>query len=176
MAIIFHTCHVEFYVDFSYTKFVMTVELHSRKPKAGSCDTHVTQWEFKDAQEPCTWGLWVSFNSFFHVLQLLPIRFTQQKSCCIGKSTTKHLQKLIENRTPSPYLITVIWKSVFVDFSTWCINPPNCVPYWQCRLFINIRRCRPMYHRHVSSRDWLFDPHLTADQSNLGVTLRKRAS
>ena len=28
----------------------------------------------------------------FHVLQLLPIRFTQQNSCCINKSTIKHLQ------------------------------------------------------------------------------------
>ena len=27
----------------------------------------------------------------FHVLQLLPIRFTQQNSCCISKSMIKHL-------------------------------------------------------------------------------------
>ena len=34
--------------------------------------------------------IWFIFN----VLQLLPIRFTQQNSCCISKSMMKHLQKL----------------------------------------------------------------------------------
>ena len=29
----------------------------------------------------------------FHVLQLLPIRCTQQNSCCISKSTMKNMQK-----------------------------------------------------------------------------------
>ena len=28
----------------------------------------------------------------FHILQLLPIRITQQNACCISKSTMKHLQ------------------------------------------------------------------------------------
>ena len=30
----------------------------------------------------------------FHVLQLLPIKFTQQNLCCISKSIMKHMQKL----------------------------------------------------------------------------------
>ena len=29
----------------------------------------------------------------FHVVQLLPIIFTQQELCCIGKLTMKHLHK-----------------------------------------------------------------------------------
>ena len=33
-------------------------------------------------------------DRFSHVLRLLPIRFTQEDSCCIGKSTMKHLQHL----------------------------------------------------------------------------------
>ena len=38
--------------------------------------------------------MWVLFGSFFHVLKLLLIGFTQQNPCCISKSTLKHLQKV----------------------------------------------------------------------------------
>ena len=38
--------------------------------------------------------MWVLFGSFFHVLQLLPIRYTQHNYlCCVNKSTVKHMQK-----------------------------------------------------------------------------------
>ena len=36
----------------------------------------------------------------FHVLQLLPIRFTQQNSWCINKPTMKHMQKLDKKIEP----------------------------------------------------------------------------
>ena len=37
----------------------------------------------------------------FHVLQLLPIRFTHKKLCCVSKSTVKRLPKSrIGNQTP----------------------------------------------------------------------------
>ena len=34
-------------------------------------------------------GIWF----VFHVVQLLPFIFTQQKSCCVGKPMMKHLHK-----------------------------------------------------------------------------------
>ena len=50
---IFHTCHVEFHVNFSSTENVMECDpkLPSCKPKVEAHDT-LNQGEFKDSQEP----------------------------------------------------------------------------------------------------------------------------
>jgi len=43
----------------------------------------------------------------FHVLQLLPLRFTQQNLCCTNKSTIKYHQNTPKKRT-SPDLYVVV--------------------------------------------------------------------
>ena len=45
----------------------------------------------------------------FHVLQLLPIKFTQRNLCCISKSTMKYQSDL-------PWFRYGYHKHVFVDF------------------------------------------------------------
>ena len=44
------------------------------------------------------WNQWLRYVGVswfvFHVLQLLPITFTQQHSCCNSEFMMKHLQKL----------------------------------------------------------------------------------
>ena len=63
---------------------------------------------------------YVGVNWFvFHVLQLLLIRFTQQNSCCIRKSSMKHLQK------PDPKSDLPCFSCV--DFLSRNIGPPDCV-------------------------------------------------
>jgi hypothetical protein len=62
----------------------------------------------------------------FHVLQLLPIRFTQQNSCYISKPTTNNMQK--PNRESNlPDLLMVIKRACFVDFLVEYKAPPNYV-------------------------------------------------
>ena len=57
-------------------------------------------------------SVWVSVRYMgviwfvFHVLQLLPVRFTQMNVCRISKSTMKQLQNRIENWT-FPDLVVV---------------------------------------------------------------------
>ena len=68
----------------------------------------------------------------FHVLQLLPLRFTQQNLCCTNKSTIKHHQNTLENRT-SPFFVYYCHKCMLnVDSLIKYIDPPNCVHYRVC--------------------------------------------
>ena len=46
----------------------------------------------------------------------------------------------------------------------------------ECREVIHTQRYGPISFRHVSLWGWIFDLHRTTYQSNLGVTLRKRAT
>ena len=64
----------------------------------------------------------------FHVPQLLPVRFTQQYSSYIIKSTMKRLQK---PDWKSVLLLSSYGyrKCMFVDFLIGYIGPPNCVHY-----------------------------------------------
>ena len=65
----------------------------------------------------------------FMFVQLLPIRFTQPYSCCVSKSTMKHLQKL---DWKSDFLLFGYGyrERMFVDYAIGYIGPPNCVHYW----------------------------------------------
>ena len=65
----------------------------------------------------------------FHVLQLLPIIFTQQNSCYITKPTTNNLQKP-NWESNLPNLVTVIKTARFVDFLIEYKDPPNYVHHW----------------------------------------------
>jgi hypothetical protein len=72
-------------------------------------------------------GMWLLFSLFFQLLQLLPIKFTQQNSCCINKFTVKYLQKSNWKSNPPPnygYRICM-----FDDFSIGYISPPNYAHY-----------------------------------------------
>ena len=60
----------------------------------------------------------------FSVLQLLPIRFEQQKFSCISKSRMTYHQNQIESRT-SLYFNYGDQKHVFVDSLTEYIGSPN---------------------------------------------------
>ena len=64
---------------------------------------------------------------FDTLLQLLPIRFTQQNLCCIRKSTMEHQQQ-----SDLSWFIYGYWKCLFVDFSIeyYTGPPPNCIHYW----------------------------------------------
>ena len=115
------------------------------------------------------------FGLFFYVLQLLPIRFTQQDSCCVGKFKMKHMQ--------NPYWKSdLIWfsydyrKHVFVDFRNEYIKVLPIMFNIECRVVISIRRCIPISFKYVSLWCLLFDLHRTTNQSNLGYSLGKRAT
>jgi hypothetical protein len=43
----------------------------------------------------------------FHVFQVLSIRFIQQNSCCIRKSTMKHMQNRISNWNSSDLVVVI---------------------------------------------------------------------
>ena len=74
----------------------------------------------------------------FHVLQLLPIRLTQQNSCCISKSLMKHLQRLDRKLDLPLFSYGTYWKCMYVDFLTGeIIGPPNCATI-ECRVVINV--------------------------------------
>ena len=62
----------------------------------------------------------------FHVLKLLPIRFTQPNSWCINKSMMKYMQK-----PDLPLFRYGYRKRKFVDLLTGYIGSPNCV---HCRV------------------------------------------
>ena len=52
-----------------------------------------------------------------HVLNLLPVRFTQQNSRCIRKSAMKHMEKP-DRKSDFPCFSYGYQKCMFVDFST----------------------------------------------------------
>jgi hypothetical protein len=64
----------------------------------------------------------------FHVLQLLPIVFTRQNSCCVSKPTMKRMQKPYW-KLDLPCFHYGYWKSKFVDFLVGYIGTPNNVDY-----------------------------------------------
>jgi hypothetical protein len=66
----------------------------------------------------------------FHGLQLLPINFPHQNSCCINKSIMKHLLNRIENYT-SFDLVVFIGSACLLIFLTKCIYRSSqlCVHY-----------------------------------------------
>ena len=69
-------------------------------------------------------------------------RFTQQNSCCIRKSTTKHMQKS-DWRSNPPWFTNGYWRCMFVGSS-------NCGPI-ECRVvIINLWRFSRNSFRHVS--------------------------
>lgn len=59
----------------------------------------------------------------FHVLQSLPIRLVDLQWC---------ISKIWVKKQTNPNIVMVIRECMFVDFSTHCIEPPNCVHYWVC--------------------------------------------
>ena len=65
----------------------------------------------------------------FHVLQLLPIRFTQQMVCCTNKPTMKHLQEP-DWESYLPWFSYGYRKCMFAYFLTMYIDPPNYVRNW----------------------------------------------
>ena len=106
----------------------------------------------------------------FHALQLLPIRFTQQNSCCISKSIMKHMQNRIKIWT-SPYLGMVIGSScLLICWLNTCMCPIMFTI--ECRVVFNIQKHSPISFKHVSVWCLLFDPHRTTCQSIVGVQLR----
>ena len=71
----------------------------------------------------------------FHVLQLLAIRCTQQKSCCISRSTMRHMLQ--------PYLPWFSYgyhRCILVDLLTIYIDPPHRVYIVEYRAIINMSR------------------------------------
>jgi hypothetical protein len=77
----------------------------------------------------------IRFN--FHVLQLLPIRFTQQNLCC--KSMMKHQQKPNWKSNPPPYLVLVmIWKLHICWLLTWIHRSSQLCSLWSAKLLIMI--------------------------------------
>ena len=67
-------------------------------------------------------GMWVLFGSFFHVLQLLPISFTQQ-------TRMKYMQKS-DWRLDFLWFSYGNWKCTLVGFFTGHIGLPNRVHCW----------------------------------------------
>ena len=61
----------------------------------------------------------------FHVLQLLPSRFTQRNLCCISKFAMKHQQK-----SDLPWFSYGYRKCMSVDSLLEYKFSPNCVHYW----------------------------------------------
>ena len=117
-------------------------------------------------------GTWVLFGLFLMFLQLLPIRFTQQNSCCISKFGMKH--------TSEPYWqVDLSWfnysyrKCIVVDIL-------NCIHKVLPTAFT--MECRVVYSQIFSKTRvfimcaLLFDLNRTAYQSNIGIQLRKRAT
>jgi hypothetical protein len=64
----------------------------------------------------------------FSILQLVLIRFTQLKLCCISQSTMKRMQNS-NRKLYSPLFSHAYRNFMFVDFLNEYINPPNCVDY-----------------------------------------------
>ena len=89
--------------------------------------------------------MWVLFGSHFHVLQLLPIRFTQQVSCCISKSTMKRLQK--PNWKSDIPLFSYDRKHIVIGFLiNWVHSSSQFLFIVECRVVIRI----PISFKHVS--------------------------
>ena len=72
----------------------------------------------------CGWSLVHS-----HILQLLPIGFTQEKPCCTKKYTMKHVHKP-DWKLNLPWFSYDYQKCMFVDFLIEYTCPPNRVQYW----------------------------------------------
>jgi hypothetical protein len=110
----------------------------------------------------------------FHVLQLLPIRFTQQNLCCINISMMKHLQEP-NWKSDFPWLFMVIESACLLTswLNTYVL--PIVVTI-ECRIVSYTWGRRPISFKHVSSSSFLNDPHWTTFQSNLGVQWRKWAT
>ena len=90
------------------------------------------------------------------VLQFLPIRLTQQSSCCICVSTMKHQQKL-DWKSNFFWFICGYWKCMFADFFSWIRRASQ---------FVFIIECRVIFEDAVQSLlnicvlwGLLFDPH-----------------
>ena len=62
----------------------------------------------------------------FHVLQLLPIKFTRENLCCISTSTMQHPQVLDKKLDFSLFSFDYR-KCTFVDSLTEYMGPLNCV-------------------------------------------------
>ena len=153
----------------------------------------MTVWALHDDRDPspsCTWTIryMVLFGGFFkinfftlHVLQLLPIIFTQQNLCCICKFVTKCSQNL-DWKLDLPWFSYIYHKNMFVDYFTYihtymsspivfiveCIAEPYTGFPWVpigstlgtqwtpnvghwCRVAIDICKCVSMMFSHWSS-------------------------
>ena len=113
--------------------------------------------------------MWVLFGFFLHVLRLLPIRFTQQNSCCISKPPTKHMQKPYR-KLDLPCFRYDSRKCMFVDILTIYPYLFPLVFTIECRVVINI--CQISF-KHVSLWCLLFGPCRTTYQPSIKVQLRK---
>ena len=110
-----------------------------------------------------------------HVLQLLPVRFTQQYLCCTNKSMLKHLQKL-DWKPVLPLSSYGYRKCMFVDFIIGYISPPDCVHYSsveQLLIFENILQSLLNLCLYDVCSRILTEPHTN---QNTGIQLRKRAT
>ena len=105
--LIWYTCNV----PFTLCKGVESSTIESSKEGASSLAE-------RSLVVKCVGVIWF----LFHALQLLPVRFTQQNSCCSSRSTTKHMQK--------SYWKSHCFNYVFVDFLVRCICLPKCVHQW----------------------------------------------
>jgi hypothetical protein len=109
------------YMIVSPVQFVRILLYASRMIRRVSCEVHTGVSERRASALRYVGVMWF----LFHVLQLLLIRFTQQNSHWISRSTTN----ICKDR-PSFDSRYGYWKCMFVDFFTGCIGPPNCVYYF----------------------------------------------
>ena len=110
-----------------------------------------------------------------HVLQLLPIWFTQHSVRCISKSTMEHWQKQLCWLSNFPQFRHGYWKCMFIDSS----NEHTTLPILfsnEYGMLIDIGSRSPVSSKHVSLRWSFFDSTETTHHSKYRCQIIKKSN